>query len=464
MGVDTERIRSRSLWLETCDDDLTPRPALPGDTDCDVAIVGGGLTGLWAALYLKELQPDCRVVVVESEVCGFGASGRNGGWCSALFPTSLDQLAVLAGREAAVAQHRAMIDTLDEIETTTGRLGIDCHWRRGGTVTVATNPAHVPRVKGYVEERQRWGFGDGDDRWLSPSEMAERVRPVGNVGGAYTPHCAAIHPARLTRGLAHAVEAAGVAVHEGTQATWLGPGLVTTDHGDVRADVVLRCTEGYTARLPGARRSVLPLYSLMIATEPLPDEVWERIGLAGRETFSDGRHLLVYGQRTLDGRFAFGGRGAPYHFGSSIADGHDRDRRVAGDLTAVMRRLFPVLADARITHHWGGPLGITRDWTAAVTFDPASGVGTAGGYVGDGVSTTNLAGRTLADLVLGRDTEIVDLPWVGHRSRDWEREPLRWIGVNAGRVLASATDRVEERRRRPAPLLEGLLDRVVDGH
>jgi len=202
----------------------------------------------------------------------------------------------------------------------------------------------------------------------------------------------------------------------------------------------------------------------MIATEPLPDEVWERIGLAGRETFTDGRHLLVYGQRTLDGRFAFGGRGAPYHFGSSIADGHDRDRRVAGDLTAVMRRLFPVLADARVTHHWGGPLGITRDWTAAVTFDPASGVGTAGGYVGDGVSTTNLAGRTLADLVLGRDTEIVDLPWVGHRSRDWEPEPLRWIGVNAGRVLASATDRAEERRRRPAPLLEGLLERVVDGH
>jgi glycine/D-amino acid oxidase-like deaminating enzyme len=461
---DVDRVRGRSLWLETCDDDLAPRPGLGGDVDVDVAIVGGGLTGLWTAHALRTLAPDARVVVLEAEVCGFGASGRNGGWCSALFPASLEQLARIGGRDAAVAQLRAMIATVDEVERATRELGIDCHWARGGTVTAATNPAHVPRLRDHVTEQHRWGFGDEDDRWLSPAETAQRVRPHGNAGAHYTPHCAAVQPARLVRGLAAAVERMGVHVREGTRATSIEPGVVRTDHGTVRADTVLRCTEGYTPQLRGHRRDVIPVYSMMIATEPLPAEAWDEIGLHERETFSDGRHLLIYGQRTADDRFAFGGRGAPYHFGSAIEDAFDRDRRVAAELTRVLRELFPATADAAITHHWGGPLAVPRDWTASVHLDRATGVGAAGGYVGDGVSTTNLAGRTLADLVLGRETDLTRLPWVGHRSGTWEREPLRWIGVNAARSLAAATDRREARRHRPAPMLEGLLERFTGGH
>ncbi len=460
---DPARVRSRSLWLDTCGEDLTPRAALAGDVDCDVAVVGGGMTGLWTALHLRELDPSCRVVVIESEVCGFGASGRNGGWCSALFPTSLDSLAILAGREAAIAQHRAMIDTVAAVGADVVRLGIDCGWSLGGTLSVATSPSQVPRLRAYVEERVRWGFGD-DDRWLSPADMAERIRPVGGAGGGFTPHCAAVQPAKLVRGLARAVEAAGATIVESTRAASIAPGQVRTANGVVRASSVLRCTEGYTAQVPGQRRRILPLYSLMIATEPLPDDVWEQIGLAERETFTDGRHLLIYGQRTADGRMAFGGRGAPYHFGSKIADGFDRNDRVADDLTNTLRHLFPELADATITHHWGGPLGVPRDWSASVCFDRATGVGEAGGYVGDGVSTTHLAGATLADLVLGRNTDRTRLPWVGHRSRDWEPEPLRWVGVNAARALAAATDRREARTGRPAPLLGALLDRATGGH
>ncbi len=462
--VDVTRVRGRSLWLETCDDDLTPQPGPRGDLDVDVAIVGGGLTGLWTAHSLRAAAPDCRIAVLEAEVCGFGASGRNGGWCSALFPASLEQLARLGGREAAIAQYRAMIDTVDEVERSTQELGIDCHWARGGTVTSATNPAHVPRLRDHVIEQHRWGFGDEDDRWLGPAEAATHVRPTGNAGAHFTPHCAAVQPARLVRGLARAVERSGVAVHEGTRATAIGPGVVRTEHGTVRATTVLRCTEGYTAAIDGHERDVIPIYSMMIATEPMPDDVWERIGLRARETFSDGRHLLIYGQRTADGRFAFGGRGAPYHFGSAIRDSFDRDRKVAADLARVLHELFPATAGARITHHWGGPLAVPRDWTASVGLDRATGLGWAGGYVGDGVSTTNLAGRTLADLVLGRDTELTRLPWVDHSSPPWEPEPLRWIGINAGRTVAAATDRREARRRRPAPVLEGLLDRFTGGH
>lgn len=462
--VDPLQVSSRSLWLESCGDDLAPRPAPGGDLTVDVAIVGGGLTGLWAAHALRTAAPDCRIAVLEARVCGFGASGRNGGWCSALFPASLDQLARIGGRDAAVAQYRAMIDTVDEIGRTASHLGIDCDWAHGGALTVATNPAHVGRIRHGVTEMRRWGFEEADVRWLTPAETTERVRMNGAVGAAFTPHCAALHPAKLVRGLARAVEDAGVRVFEGTRVERIEPGAVGTDHGTVRAGTVLRCTEGYTPGLPGHGRDVVPIYSMMIATEPFPEHTWERIGLADRETFTDGRHLLVYGQRTADGRLAFGGRGAPYHFGSRVKDGYDRDDEVAADLTRVLHQLLPATRDATVTHHWGGPLAVPRDWCASVGLDRSTGLGWAGGYVGDGVSTTNLAGRTLADLVLGRDTDLTRLPWVDHRSPTWEPEPLRWIGINAGRGVAAAADRREARRRRPSHVLDRALGLFTGGH
>jgi glycine/D-amino acid oxidase-like deaminating enzyme len=223
-----------------------------------------------------------------------------------------------------------------------------------------------------------------------------------------------------------------------------------TDHGVVSADVVLRATEGYTVSLAGLERAVVPVYSLVVATEPLPDDLWERIGLPDRETFTDQRHLLIYGQRTADGRLVFGGRGAPYHFGSAIRPGFDREERVFARLRHSLLELFPALEGTRFTHAWGGALGVPRDWIASVGLDQNTGLGWAGGYVGDGVGTTNLAGRTLRDLVLGRDTELTRLPWVGHRSRRWEPEPLRWLGVNAGLRAMTFADAEERLTRRPS--------------
>jgi glycine/D-amino acid oxidase-like deaminating enzyme len=216
----------------------------------------------------------------------------------------------------------------------------------------------------------------------------------------------------------------------------------------VRAPYVVRATEGYTPRLPGLARALVPVYSLMLATEPLPASFWDRPRLRRRAPFNDHRHLIIYGQRTADDRLVFGGRGAPYHFGSRIRPGYDRDERVFSQLHATLLDLFPVLAGTRVTHAWGGALGIARDWTASVGLDPTTGLGWAGGYVGDGLSTTNLAGRTLADLVLRRDTELTRLPWVGHRSRSWEPEPLRWLGINAGLRAMTWADTEEQRTRR----------------
>jgi glycine/D-amino acid oxidase-like deaminating enzyme len=448
--------RSLSLWHDTVDDDLKPRDPLPGDRDADVAIVGAGYTGLWTAYYLSRLDPSLRIVVLEREIAGFGASGRNVGWCSALFPASADWLAKHHGSESAAAMTRAMLATVDEVGAVTAEEGIDCHFTKGGFVELARNRAQLTRVEAEVEAARGRGFGEEYLALLSAGEVAARVRATRVLGGAYTPHCAAIHPSRLARGLARAVEARGVAVCEQTTVRAIRPRTVATDRGQVRAEVVVRATEGYTAELPGHRRSVVPVYSLMIATEPLPDAVLEEIGLAERETFNDARHMVIYGQRTADGRIAFGGRGAPYHFASKIVPGQDREPAVFAALRRTLVDIFPVLREATITHQWGGPLGITRDWCASVGLDHRTGLAWAGGYVGDGVGTANLAGRTLADLVLGRDTQVVHLPWVGHRSRRWEPEPLRWLGVMGSLKVMGGADAEEARTGRPSRRAEAM--------
>jgi glycine/D-amino acid oxidase-like deaminating enzyme len=259
------------------------------------------------------------------------------------------------------------------------------------------------------------------------------------------------------------VERRGGRIHEHTRVRELRPRQAVTEHGVVDADVVVRATEGYTVSLAGMRRDVAPVYSLVVATEPLDDAVWEQVGLRDRETFTDHRNLIVYGQRTADGRLVFGGRGAPYHFGSAVRPGFDREERVFAMLRATLVDMLPVLAATRFTHAWGGALGIPRDWVASVGLDRGTGIGWAGGYVGDGVATTNLAGRTLRDLVLGRDTELTRLPWVGHRSRRWEPEPLRWLGVNAGLRAMTLADTEERLTHRPS-LIARAMAPLVGGH
>ncbi|MEU0092934.1 FAD-binding oxidoreductase [Kribbella sp. NPDC006257] len=437
-----------------------PRAPLPGDRDADVAIVGAGFTGLWTAYYLLKADPTLRIVVLEAETAGFGASGRNGGWCSALFPISSRRLASLPGssREAAQAMHWAMQATVNEVGLVSAAEGIDCDYHKGGTIVLARTPVQLARARAEVAEAHEWG--PGDLRFLEPSEVASHLHATKVLGATFTPHCAALHPGRLVRGLASVVERLGAVIHERTPVTAIEPGRAITQYGTVRAEVVVRATEGFTPTLAGQARTVAPVYSLMVATEPLDDAVWDRIGLAGRPTFSDHRHLVIYGQRTADGRLAFGGRGAPYHFRSRIQPSYDEEPRVFAALRATLRDLFDGLDDVEFTHAWGGPLGVPRDWCASVGLDRGSGLAWAGGYVGDGVSTTNLAGRTLTDLILRRDTDLTHLPWVGHRSPRWEPEPLRWLGINAGlraMTLADTEERLTRRESRIARLMSPLL-------
>ena len=452
-----------SLWHETAGDSWEPRPALMGDLEVDVAIVGAGYTGLWTAYYLAEARPDLKIAILEAEVAGFGASGRNGGWCSALFPASLDKVAAGSSREAALAQDRAMRETVDEVIRVAAAEGIEADIAKGGTVVVARTPAQLERARHEVEHARSWGLGDAELSLLDQAAAEKRLAATGTLGATYTPDCAAIHPAKLVRGLARAVEARGVTIYEQTRVTSIEPHVVRTERDVVSADVVVRATEGYTPTLAGLEREVIPVRSLIIATEPLTDLVWASIGLEERETFSDGRHLLIYGQRTADDRLVFGGRGAPYSFGSKITHADSADLRTHRRLQETLVELFPAVRGHKITHRWGGVLGIPRDWHASVGYDPASGIAHAGGYVGDGVATTNLAGRTLRDLIVGTDSDLTALPWVGHVSPRWEPEPLRWLGVNAGLRAMTVAD-VEETATGKGSLVARAVAPLVGGH
>jgi glycine/D-amino acid oxidase-like deaminating enzyme len=437
----------------------TPRPPLPGDREADVCIVGAGYTGLWTAYYLKRADPSLRIAVLEARFAGFGASGRNGGWLSGLVPGDRNRMAKRYGRDSVVAWQRALNDSVDEVIAVAEREGIDAGIVKGGTLEVARNGAQAARLAAAIEEEATWQV-DGI-AVLTKQEAAERIRLDGVESAYHNPHCARIQPAWLARGLAEVVMRLGVDLYEASPATAVRAGAVSTPHGAVRAPVVLRATEGFTATLPGLRRRWLPMNSSMIATEPIPADVWESIGWAGRETLGDTAHGFFYAQRTVDDRIAIGGRSVPYRFGSRTdADGRVPLRTVA-HLSSVLRTVLPQTRDIPIAHAWCGVLAVPRDWEASVLFDRTTGLGSAGGYVGHGVTATNLAGRTLADLVLGKRTPLTGLPWVGHESRNWEPEPLRWLGVRGMYLAYKAADWHESKGRRSTSLIAVVADKFA---
>jgi glycine/D-amino acid oxidase-like deaminating enzyme len=419
------------------------RAALQADADVDVAIVGGGLTGLWTAYYLKTAQSDLRIAVLEREFAGFGASGRNGGWLSAEMPGQPGQYAEARGIESTVSMQKAMFGTVDEVIRVCAAQRIDAHIRKDGLLNVATNPAQYARLMRRLPSQRTFGWGPDDLVMLSTEELRERVNVAGGIGAAWSPHCARIQPARLVRGLADAVERIGVTIYEGTTVSQVRPSVAITDHGRVAATYIIRALEGFTASLKGFKRSWLPMFSSMVVTESLPESAREELGWKGAELVGDEAHGFAYAQRTRDDRIALGGRAVPYRYGSRVDLCGETMGTTVEQLQAMLGRLFPAAKAVGIDHAWTGVLGVPRDWCATVGLDESTGLGWAGGYVGHGVAATNLAGRTLADLVLGRDTDLVNLPWVGRQVRQWEPEPARWLAVRGLYAAYHAADRRE---------------------
>ena len=420
-----------SYWHDSLepDDRLEPRAALPGDRQADVAIVGAGFAGLWTAYYLLRADPALRVIVIDAQTAGYGASGRNGGWC---VPDAGSPLAVLdqeSGAGSGAALMREMFRAVDEVGEVSRREAIDCGYAKGGALWLASDAGQLRRLQGRFARMARHGLGDAYEL-LDPARTTARVNATGMYGSLYTPHAAAVHPARLARGLARAVERLGGVVHEMTPALSIDGRRVITAAGVIAADVVVRATEAYTGTLKGRERAIVPLGNFMIVTEPIPDSIWGEIGLANRELFEDTPVFIAYGQRTADGRIAWGGRGARYWVGPPPPSPM-QSPPIAERLRRRLVERFPMLRDIAVTHHWGGVFGMTRDQRSSVGFDRTTGEAWAGGFGGAGVAPSNTAGRTLADLITGADTDLTRLAWVNHRSPPWEPEPLRWLGVTA---------------------------------
>lgn len=446
-----------ALWLDRLDPAPHDRTALQGDTSVDVAIVGGGFSGLWTAWYLRRLDPSFRIHILEKHFCGFGASGRNGGWAVGELAGSFDKYAARSSEDEALRQARAVFDAVDEIGRVSTSAGIDCDFAKGGWIRLARNKPQAGRQREEIEHEYARGFTENDLRLLTPDEARTYLDGTGVQGGIFFEHCAALDPAKLVVGLADQLQADGVQISEGTEVRAIvsgetGANKVVTDRGTVTADVVIRATEAYTRDIDGHRRDLLPVYSLMVATEPLSDQVFEQIGLTGRPTFSDDRFMVIYGQRTADNRLAFGGRGVPYLFGSRIAERAEHHQRSHELLRETLIDILPVLGehDVGFTHRWGGVLAIPRDWTPGLRYSRRLGEGVLGGYVGEGVAAANLAGRTMAELIVGENTERTSLPWVGVRSPTWEPEPLRFMGVRASRNILARADTREFETDKPA--------------
>ena len=465
--TDPRGYASTSFWLESAGDDLTPRPALRGTIDADVAILGAGYTGLWTAYELLCRDPSLKVVLLEREIAGFGASGRNGGWVASGLNASSDRLARRFGQAGMSAIEDAVAGAVDEVGAAILREGIEADYTKGGSLTVARGPEQLPALEAHWQALERSGRAGGYQR-LDAAATTDRIRIEGALGSIYGSQYAVVHPGKLVRGLARAVERHGGVIYEQTAVTDVEPGALPhlrpalrTTTGLVRATSVVLAGEAYLTQLRRFHRTLLPLYSLIVLTEPVSAADWATIGWRAREVLASYRLSVDYLSRTADGRILFGGRGAPYRFGSKIEPAFDRDGRTHALLRTMVQAWFPSLRGIGFGHAWGGPLGMPRDWIPTFSFDPGRGIASGRGYTGHGVSTANLAGRVLARLILGEQDELTALPLVNHRSPGWEPEPFRWIGV---RFTQESLLRLDARTARTGtpPTGKSLAERIAD--
>ncbi len=427
-----DNFKNTSFWFDTLDENIQARTPLQDDLSVDVAIIGAGYTGLWTAYYLKKQQPDLSIAIVESQTAGFGASGRNCGWLMAGMAGEAKYLSHLPEQERQ-AGYNLLFGIIDEVASVTKEENIQCDLNRGGAVYAAARyPEQIKNMQDALKHFHGQGLGEEDYRWLDTHELNEKVRMRNGYGGIYTPHCATINPAKLVRGLARCVESMGVVIYEKSPVLSVENKKVHTTQGSIKANVIVPATEGFSDKLLNLKKYVLPVQSLIIASEPLSKSQWDEIGLHSRPAFSDGGRLTTYGQRSLDCRLIFGARGG-YMFGGKVRHEFSLEDPAFDLRKKLMVDLFPSLKDVKVTHGWGGTLGMARNFSPFAIFDPVSGIASAGGFSGEGVGASNLFGRTLADMILQKDSELTHMPWVftpaTHKQalKKWEPEPFRFI-------------------------------------
>lgn len=451
----TNKTAKYSHWFNQMygENGVTMRAPLAAEVEADVCIVGAGYTGLWAAYYLLRKSPDMRVVLVDAEIAGYGASGRNGGAVIAQFNGSRSYWMKKGGRDGLLALERAVRKSVDDVGEAIQSEGIECTYAKNGVVMVARNQMELDGFRQSVEEDREFGIGPNGSEFLDRGQILERVRVEGALGARLNHDCASIHAGQLVRGLADVVERMGATIYEGSRVAAIEPGSATTDRGRVKARYVVRATEAFTESIE--KRRIVPVHTTMLVTEEVPQAVWDDIGWSGREALL-AEHPFLHLQHTADRRITIGGddNRVPYLFNSKPSPDEPGDEKVVAMYHGELLKLFPALRDVAIAGSWQGVFGAPRSWAPGVGLDSETGLAFAGGYVGEGVTMSNLAGQVLADLLRGEESDLTRLPLVGPEPRKWEPEPLRTIGAAAIYQMRSLGGRNEIRSGKPSRLLD----------
>lgn len=440
---------SRSFWLEA--DPYSAGPSLAGDVAVDIAIIGGGFTGLWTAHFLLRAQPSLKIAVIESEVVGYGASGRNGGFAMTLLSRSLHDLVEAFGAEPARAAHDAVARSIDAIGQFCAEYGVKCDYDKSGFIGVATDESQVARIE--ADRRAAEALGIPDIRYIPGDELRRQIQSPLYRCGLEEKTCALINPAKLVRGIARVVRQQSGIIYEQTPVERIerdGTKMkVCTKQGTVHADKVVLATNAYSVHFPEFRRLLIPLYSYIVLTQPLSEGEWASVGWQGRQGLEDKRTYIHYFRPTADGRILMGGEDAPYYYGSSVDPRHDRNPHVFATLQRDLRTIYPQLKNVRFTHQWGGPVAVTTRFVP--TFGSLEGghVHYGFGYSGHGVAPTHLGGQILRDLVLERQSELTQLCFVRAKALPFPAEPLRYLAVNLARRSLLKQDRKGKAKKDP---------------
>jgi glycine/D-amino acid oxidase-like deaminating enzyme len=437
---------AKGLWHATYGP-YEPSPPLSGALEADVAIVGGGFTGMATAYYLLKAEPSLKVVVLESEVIGYGASGRNGSFAMTVVGLGLDLLTKMKGRERALAAHRYMERAVDTVGELVAEEGLDCDYIRPGFLRMATTPAYERRIRREIELAHSLGIEEVE--WLDRDAARARVSSDRYLGAWWEPRTALINPLKLVREMKRVVVGLGATVHERTPVESIArPGRfrLRATNGRVDAERLVLATNAYSHLLPQLRRKQIPAWTYVIATEPLSAEQLAPIGWEGREGVEDARNLIHYYRRTPDDRVLMGGGPVGLGYGRDM----DRDSGPGAwaHLESHVRDVFPSLAGARITHRWGGPFSVTTDLAPAIGCLGDSRAVYSVGCIGHGVSMTHLNGQTIRDLVLERETDLTGHWFVNRRVVPWPPEPVRLGASLAMRGYLELEDRIHERSPR----------------
>jgi glycine/D-amino acid oxidase-like deaminating enzyme len=440
---------SRSFWLES--DPYTPGPTLAGDITVDVAIIGGGFTGLWAAHFLLAADPALKLAVIEREVVGYGASGRNGGFAMTLLSRSMHDLLQTFGTDPARAAHAAVARSVDDIGRFCTEHKVACDYEKNGFIAVATDDSQIPRIE--ADRQAAEALGIEDVRYIPGEELRRQIQSPLYRCGLEEKSCAILNPARLVRGIARVVRQQSGIIYEQTPVERIeaaGTKVdVRTPQGTVHADKVVLATNAYSVQFPECRRTLVPLYSYIVLTEPLNAAQWESIGWKGRQGLEDKRTYIHYFRPTADGRILMGGEDAPYYYGSSLRPQQDRNPHVFALLRRDLKAIYPQLDRLRFTHQWGGPIGLTARFVPAFGTLLGGRVHYGFGYCGHGVAPTHLGGQIVRDLVLDRQSELRELCFVGAKPIPYPREPLRYLAITAIRHRLLAQDRKGKPKTEP---------------